>query len=109
MRNGTFSYAGNRYIERIELVNARALLNDANLTEIEVKSTNVLESKEAYDLPLDFGRLAYARFKFYVRPDESRRAAVVFEIEPPSRTDLTQKRYAEIIEDYLLQEGVKLK
>ena len=54
------------------------------------------------------GKLTYARFRFHLRPEGEGPKKVTFEIEPPGRTDLAQKKYADIIERYLEEQKVKL-
>jgi hypothetical protein len=44
-----------------------------------------------------------------MKPDKGRSEKVSFDIEPPARSNLAQKKYADIIEEYLKNQGVKLR
>ena len=106
-----FDYTGNEEITRIALVKASLRINDMDSPQPEIKSKNVLEtlSRSLRGISLDQGQLTSVRLRFQVRPDNGQPATVSFDIEPPSRTNLAQKRYAKIIESYLREQGVKLR
>jgi hypothetical protein len=110
LQDGTFDFGGDGSISRIELLKVRLKLHGPGDPVIEVKSGDVLETfaQDLKGLSLASGELTFARFRFHLRLQGERTAEVTFEIEPPSRTDLAQKRYADIIENYLVQQGVKL-
>ena len=60
-------------------------------------------------LSLQRGSLTSVKLRFQIRPEQGRALSVTCEIEPPSRTDLAQKKYADLIEKYLKEQGVKLR
>lgn len=110
LQNDTFDFGGDPPITRIELLKVRLKLYSPGDPVIEVKSRDVLHTfaRDLAGLSLNSGRLIFARFCFHLHPDGEKLVKVTFEIEPPSRTNLAQKRYADIIENYLVQQGVKL-
>ena len=81
------------------------ILEDSEKKET-IKEFMTLED-DLSDISLDSGRLVHAKFKFRIETEESERN-VTFEITPPNVTDLTKKRHADIISDYLKENGVKL-
>lgn len=107
---GTFDFGGDGSISRIELLKVRLKFHGPGDPVIEVKSNDILQtfSRDLEGLSLASGELTLARFRFHLHPEGEKPAKVTFEIEPPSRTDLAQKRYADIIERYLVEQGVKL-
>lgn len=110
LQEGTFAFGGDGSITRIELVKVRMKLYGVTNPELELRAPDVRDAFE-YDLgglTLNSGVMTLARFRFHLHPDGEKPAKVTFEIEPPSRTDLAQKRYADIIERYLMEQGVKL-
>jgi hypothetical protein len=111
LERGTFDYTGNGIITGIDLTWAKIRLYDIHSSVIEIKSKSVLGTLEhgLHRSPLRQGKLVSVRFRFQIHPDEGRPATVSFEVQPPVRTNLTQKRYADIIEDYLREQGVMLR
>ncbi|HLB12090.1 MAG TPA: hypothetical protein VJM51_05820 [Dehalococcoidia bacterium] len=110
IQDGSFNFGGDGIIDGIELVKVRLKLAGPDEPEIEIRSKHVPDTVATYlrGLSLASGQLTYARFRLVVRPLHGRPAAISFEIEPPARTDLAQKRYADIIESYLREQKVKL-
>ena len=85
-------------------------LEGASEPEIEIRSRDLRWTFDQ-DVPcfdLDSGELKMARFQFRLHPRNRKPTTVTFEVEPPDRTDLAQKQYAEVIENYLVQQKVKL-
>ena len=111
LQDGRFDYAGNAVISSIKLVRARLKLYDRSSSFIDVKSEDVARGTLGdgrLGLSLGSGELQLAQLRFTLRPQGETPKAITFQIEPPARTDLTQKRYADIIERYLLEQGVKV-
>jgi hypothetical protein len=108
LQDGTFDFAGDGAITGIELVKVRLGLYAPGSPVVEVKSEDVLETLHHYvqGLTLSSGELRFARFRFDLQPEGERPVIVSFEVEPPARTDLAQKRYSEVIERYLVEQGV---
>jgi hypothetical protein len=111
IRERTFEFGGAGPISRISLIEAHIKLPSLGEPVITVKSDNVLRTL-AEDIPgisLDLGELVKVRMRFELRiEDEKRPREVSFEIAPPSSSELSQKTYARIIEEYLRDQGVKL-
>ncbi len=110
LQDGTFDFGGDGCISRIDLLKVRLKLHGPGDPVIEVKSGDVLQTftQHFQGLSLASGELTLARFRFHLRPEGEKPVKVTFDIEPPSRTDLAQKRYADIIQGYLVEQGVKL-
>jgi hypothetical protein len=104
-----FDFSGDGIITEIELTKVRMKLHGAEDAEIEIKSSDVLGTiaRQLEGISLASGELTLARFRFHLEPSGEKPTRVTFEVEPPARTDLP-KRYADIIERYLIREGVRL-
>ncbi|MFQ6029243.1 MAG: hypothetical protein ACE5Q6_17335 [Dehalococcoidia bacterium] len=111
IQEGSFDYTGNGAITGIALTWVKLQFDDPECSVFDIKSQNVLETmrKRFPGVSLRQGNLVSARLAFRIYPDEGRPDTITFEIEPPARTNLTQKRYADIIEDYLREQGVMLR
>jgi len=109
IQDGSFEFAGDGEVTGVDLVKVRLRLDGIEQPEIQIKSDDVRRSVDAYlKVPLRAGTLTYASFRFHLKPPGRRRTKVTFEIEPPLRTDLAEKKYADIIERYLIEQKVKL-
>lgn len=109
LQNDSFSFYGNELIESIELLEVRLRLRGYTKPDIVIKSSDVLRTLRE-DLPsisLNSGELVHAKFRFRLNIDGKIRN-VAFEITPPNVTDLTRKKHAEIIGDYLKENRIKL-
>ena len=106
LQEGTFDYTGNGVITRVTLVWAKLRLNDRHSTQVQIKSTDVMATLHGSlrEVSLNQGQLIGVRLRVQLQPDNQRPATVSFDIEPPARTNLAQKRYANIIEDYLKEQ-----
>ena len=113
LQEGKFDFTGDgKLIARIDLLHVRMKLFGVGSPMLEVKSHDLMWTfdKDLGDLSLDSGRLVFARFRFHLVPERAKRPIKVdFKVEPPARTDLAQKLYADIIEGYLMEQGVKLR
>ncbi|MBW1825043.1 MAG: hypothetical protein JRI87_10850 [Deltaproteobacteria bacterium] len=109
LQKGTFSFAGNDIITSINLLEVKLVMRGITSPTMVINSSDVLSTLEndLNDISLDSGDLVHAKFKFGLDVDRKRRK-VTFEITPPNVTDLTRKKYADIIGDYLKENGVKL-
>lgn len=108
LKTGEFSFSGNEQITSITLLEIKLKLRSINYPLITVNSSDVLKTLEYFsNLKLDSGELVHAKFRFQLEEDGKPRR-VTFEITPPNVTDLPRKRYADIIGEYLKENGVKL-
>lgn len=110
LQASTFNYDGSGAVTKVDLVKVRLRLPGPENAVVDVKSEDVRATLQNTlpDLSLASGELLSARFRFQVHVEGHRPQTVAFDIEPPSRTDLAQKKYADIIEAYLAEQGVKL-
>jgi hypothetical protein len=111
LQDGTFHFEGNGVVTGVSLVKVIAKLGDRYGTVMELRSDNIMETLRRppfKDLTLDAVELVAATFRFQLQPEGASQVSVTFEIEPPARTNLTQKQYADIIERYLAEQGVRL-
>jgi hypothetical protein len=109
LQDGTFSFAGNEIIDSITLLSVKMTIRGETDSTVEISSGNVLKTLEEdiSGIRLTSGDLLHAKFRFRLNVSKRGRN-VTFEITPPNVTDLTRKRYADIIADYLKENGVKL-
>ncbi len=111
LQDGTFHFEGDGVVTGVSLVRVTINLRDRRSTVMELKSEDVVETLRRppfAGLSLAAVELVAASFRFQLQPEDAPPASVTFEIEPPARTDLTQKLYADIIERYLTEQGVRL-
>lgn len=110
LQDGSFSFTGDGNILKIDLIMVRMKLYGATNPIIELKAENITTAfkNDLGTLTLKSGILTQARFCFHIRQPGKKPSEITFEIEPPSRTDLTSKKYNEIIEEYLIKQKVKL-
>jgi len=111
VQKGTFDYGGHGAVSRVDLTKIRLKLRGPTNPIVDIGADDVRQALDdgAWGLSLRSGELVMARFRFHLRPQGEGPKRVTFDIEPPARTDLTQKRYADIIESYLREQGVKLR
>jgi len=109
LQDGTFSFEGNEEIISITLREVKLKYGGITSPEITVKSDDVLETLKGKDIgiSLNAGEIITAKFRFRLDVDGKQRN-VTFEITPPNVTDLTRKKYADIISAYLKENGIKL-
>jgi len=109
LQDGRFDWEGNEVIKRIILTEIRLVLPGRTEPVIKISSKDVIKTLDD-DMPtisLASGSLTYARFRFFldIEGDEKK---VSFMIAPPDVSDLSQKKYADIISEFLKDQGVKL-
>lgn len=109
LQKGTFSFAGNNIIRSVTLLEIRLVIRGVTSSDLIIKSSDVLTTlrDDIRDVNLNSGDLVHAKFRFRLEVD-GRLKNVTFEITPPNVTDLTKKKYGEIIGAYLKEQGVKL-
>ena len=108
LQDGSFSFSGNEHITSITLLEVKLRLKGITFPEVTIKSTDVLKTLEYLgNLKLGSGELVHAKFRFQLEGERKPRP-VTFEITPPNVTDLPKKRYADVIGEYLKENGVKL-
>jgi len=109
LQDGAFDWNGNEQISEILLTEVKLQLPGSTHPVVSIGSGDVRKSlnESLRGINLDSGESVYARFRFVLKVDGKKRK-VSFAVSPPSRTDLTQKKYAEIVSAYLKQQGVEL-
>lgn len=109
-QDGSFDFSGNGEIIDIKLVRVRMKLNAADAPTFQLHSKDVYETlrTQFQGLSLNSGQLTSVELCFRIQPDGEKPVDVCVAIEPPDRTDLAQKRYNDIIKNYLSQQKVKL-
>ena len=105
----SFSYVGDETIDSITLLSIKLAIRGETNPVVEITSSDVLKTlrDDLEGLNLRSGDLVHAKFKFRLNVGKKGRN-VTFEISPPNITNLTRKKYADIIADYLKKNGVKL-
>lgn len=111
IRTDSFSYGGSGQIVGVDLVKARLKLLGPYETVIDIRSADVLRSfqTDLQGLSLRSGVLLMARLRFRIKLPEEPERTLTFEIEPPGRTDLVERRHSELVLRYLEAQGVKLR
>jgi len=109
LQDGSFNWNGNEYIQSVLLTGIKLRLPGSTEPVIHVASSDVRKSlnESLRGIRLNVGELVYAKLRFALRVD-GKRPRVSVEISPPARSNLNQKRYAEIISAYLKAQGVEL-
>jgi hypothetical protein len=111
LQKGTFNFGGEGPIVGIELRKVKMKLHGATKLVAEFTSPDVLASFR-YDLPgldIDSGILMLARFRFHIHFTGERARTVTFNIEPPTITNLAERRYSDLIMKYLERQGIKVR
>lgn len=109
LQDGSFSFYGNELISSITLLEVKLRLRGRTNPDIIIKSGDVLKTlgEDFPSIKLSSGELVHAKFRFRLNVD-GKANRVTFEITPPNVTDLTRKKHAKIIGDYLKENGIKL-
>jgi len=109
LQKGTFSFDGNENIRAITLLEVKLAMRGVGAPTMTISSDDILRTfqNDLYGVDLKSGDIVHAKFKFMLDVD-GKRKGVTFEVTPPNVTDLTKKRHADIIGDYLKENGVKL-
>ncbi|RJQ74157.1 MAG: hypothetical protein C4519_17175 [Desulfobacteraceae bacterium] len=110
LQDGTFCYSGNNEIKLIILREVKLALRGLTNPTVEIKSDNILNTldEDLDGIKLNSGELVHARFCFLLKVGKGKPKKVTFEITPPNVTDLTKKKYADIISSYLKENGIQL-
>lgn len=110
IEQGEFDFNGDGPITKVELRRVRMTVYGVTNLIADFRSPDILQSF-GRDLPgfgISSGVLTLARFRFYVHYPGERPTTVTFSVEPPSRTDLAERRYTDLILAYLRQQGIQL-
>ena len=99
----------NENIKEIILTEVKLKLVGGTEPVIKISSKDMRKTfaDDISGIGLDSGELTYAHFRFILDID-GKQQKVSFMIAPPDVSDLSQKKYVEIISDYLKAQGVKL-
>lgn len=109
LQDGSFDWNGNEYIQSVLLTGIKLRLPGGTEPVIHVSSSDVRKSldESLRGIRLNAGELTYAKLRFVLKVD-GKKPRVSVEISPPARSNLNQKRHAEIISAYLKAQGVEL-
>jgi len=109
LQKGAFNFIGNEVIRSITLLKVRLSIRGFTSPDVVIRSSDILETfkSDLGSIDLNSGDLVHAKFRFELEID-GKLWKVNFEITPPNVTDLTTKKYADIISTYLKENGVKL-
>jgi hypothetical protein len=106
-RDGSFSYVGNALIRRIWMTELEFL--DEYGTLQDLKGGALWSSLESQNLMLSSLDLKRVGLRFAIQTEGMKAPLETsVDIQPPGFTDLAQKRFGDVIEDYLRRQGVKL-
>jgi hypothetical protein len=109
LQDGTFNWDGNEDIKQIMLTEVKLRLPGGTEPMVNISSGDVRKSlKESLrGIKLEAGELTFAKLRFALKVD-GKKPRVSVEISPPARSNLNQKRHAEIISAYLKAQKVEL-
>lgn len=109
-QNGKFNYAGEGPIIRVQLRQIKMRLYGVTEPVIEIKAPDVAIAFEhdLGDLSLASGLLLSARLKFHIQYPGERATSRTFNINPPQRSNLPDRRDRELVLAYLERQGVIL-
>ena len=109
LQDGTFNWNGNEDVKEVLLTEIKLRLPGSTEPVVNISSGDVRKSlyESLGGIRLEAGELIYAKFRFTLNMDGKQpRVSVV--VSPPARSNLNQKRHAEIISAYLKAQGVEL-
>lgn len=109
LQDGSFNWDGDKSIKEIILTEVILKLPGSTESVVKIGSKDVRQTltKDISNINLNSGKLTYAHFRF-VLDIENKNPKVSFMISPPAVSDLSQKKYSQIISAYLEKQGVKL-
>ncbi len=109
VQDGTFSWDGNEFITAIIPLEASLKLEGSTEPVVHIKSSDLRRTflEDIDGLDLTSGELTLMKFRFTIEV-EGEPETVTFIIAPPDVTDLAKKKHADIISNYLKQNGVQL-
>ncbi len=103
-----FSFPINETIKSVKLIAVTLAINGSTEPTIHIESSDIGRTfkNDLTGLSLKAGDLTSAKFLFTVAI-EGKAKEVAFEITPPRSSDLGSKKYTGIIDDYLVENGIK--
>lgn len=107
-QTGTFDYRGGKHFAQVALVGAKFRPRGQARATVLVSSADVLMTLRMMNISLLSTELLAVRLSFKL-PKKALLPSVTFEIAPPVKTDLPDNRYADLINEYLAQNGVRLR
>ncbi len=111
IKNRSFNYGGYGPITRVWLIEAHIRLPILGDPIHIIKGADVLRALDESNCAflLEFGELLRVRLRFEMRVEARRRPRYPYvDIEPPGYSSLVQRAYAQVVDDYLRDQGVRL-
>jgi len=110
IQTNRFNYGGNAQIRWVRLVGIILRLQGASAATLDLKGDDVLETlqQDIRGVSLGDGPLLLARLRFKLEYDGRSPKPITVELQANGHTDLPKKREADIIEQYLKDNGVLL-
>ena len=111
LQEGRFQFAGDGPVLNVQLrrVTMKLATEPHAVLQIAADDVNEVLRYGPEGLDLGTGLLLAVRLRFVIKPKGARMTTVTFDIAPPLRTNLAQKRYVDLNERYLAEQGVKLR
>jgi len=108
IKNNTFNYGGNEYVESIKLTEVRVRQRGAAPIKLTVNSSDVTQIFSQYHISSDGTEFVSAKLKFLIKRAGKKSKQFTVEVKPPENTKVPEKHEKKIIEDYLRAQGVLL-
>lgn len=111
VQSEAFNYNGKDPITKADLVGVRLKIYGVSNSVINLSASDIYKAfkHDLGSLNFSSGQLQMAKFRFHILKKNGKITTNTFTIEPPSRTDLNNSSYRNIIENYLVEQGVKLR
>jgi len=107
IKNRTFSFGGNEYIESVTLTEVSAKMHNGAMRL--VLRSNDLANTRGYGIGFDgAAEFVSVKLKFFIKREGKKSKRMTVEIKPPENSRIPQKKEKQIIEEYLREQGVLL-
>lgn len=108
IKNKTFNYSGNEYVEWVKLTEVRVKQQGAGPFRLTIGAPDITKLFDRFHLGSEGTEFISARLKFAVRREGKKSKKIGVEIKPPETARLKERNEKKIIGDYLKENGVFL-
>ncbi len=108
IKNGSFNYGGNEYIEKVVLSEVKVKQRGAGPIRLIVGAQDVTRLFSRYGLQYDSCEYVSVKLKFFIKREGKKSKALTVEIQPPGKTSLKERDGKKVVEDYLRENEILL-